>query len=626
MNTLGMAQSGITSIDLFNVDITRFPEITVQGRVINENRDPVEALSTANLTLQEDGKPLDFELHSFPISTQLVIVIDGDNYTTSQGATGETRSQETQAIALRLVDSLADGDTAMLLLRQESKTALLQDSIGDKDKLRQAVSNMKLVNLSKLPRGLDAVRSALDAIKTTTGPKKLSTLVFVSPGVFEKTPGSDFSDIINYANTLAVPINTILVRSSYNDVYFRTAFQGLQDLAQKTGGLFNHYTNVAVVDELMAGINKKRISYTFTFRSTSKSNSERTLELLPNPQAPNLIRGRIKYTVKVEAPTVNILKPEPGKEITRTASTWDQPSAEIEPGSVDVGAEVVWSQYPRRITLAEFQVENSPFGAPLPNPPGTTFNFPWDLRSYDTSGGKTFQIRVRVVDELGMESLSAPINVSVATVRPSQPPPPPSSCSDLSGAAKIGCYVREFAGVIAMVLAGIALVLVIVFGMRNRDKLVEAGGEIAGAMNQAWVRLTQGKKKPVAFLAVLSEYHRGLLGESVPIFPGVEMTTIGRNLRTNTIHIPDTRDNTPISREHCAIIQQDGKWAIKDYNSTHGTFVEKVRIEPANEFPLHDGDEIWVGTPAYGGARFLFRMAALDGTLPEANNQDRETH
>ncbi len=51
--------------------------------------------------------------------------------------------------------------------------------------------------------------------------------------------------------------------------------------------------------------------------------------------------------------------------------------------------------------------------------------------------------------------------------------------------------------------------------------------------------------------------------------------------------------STAISRQHCAILRQEGRVAIKDLGSRNGTLVNGVKI--ASETELTSGDEITVG-------------------------------
>jgi pSer/pThr/pTyr-binding forkhead associated (FHA) protein len=52
------------------------------------------------------------------------------------------------------------------------------------------------------------------------------------------------------------------------------------------------------------------------------------------------------------------------------------------------------------------------------------------------------------------------------------------------------------------------------------------------------------------------------------------------------------------SRRHAVIVQQNGRYLLRDEGSSNGTFVNGAQI---TEHPLHSGDEIRIG-----GSQFRF--------------------
>jgi hypothetical protein len=69
--------------------------------------------------------------------------------------------------------------------------------------------------------------------------------------------------------------------------------------------------------------------------------------------------------------------------------------------------------------------------------------------------------------------------------------------------------------------------------------------------------------------------------------PKSERTTIGRS--------PDCDiflDDVTVSRKHAELLQEDGRFTIRDLGSLNGTYVNRRRIESS---PLSDGDELQIG-------------------------------
>jgi pSer/pThr/pTyr-binding forkhead associated (FHA) protein len=56
--------------------------------------------------------------------------------------------------------------------------------------------------------------------------------------------------------------------------------------------------------------------------------------------------------------------------------------------------------------------------------------------------------------------------------------------------------------------------------------------------------------------------------------------------------------NPIISKRHCAIVIQNGKAILRDFNSTNGTFLNKEQITGDRE--LNNGDEINIGPLTFG--------------------------
>jgi hypothetical protein len=79
----------------------------------------------------------------------------------------------------------------------------------------------------------------------------------------------------------------------------------------------------------------------------------------------------------------------------------------------------------------------------------------------------------------------------------------------------------------------------------------------------------------------------GRAGET--FFPSGERTLIGRS--------PDCDvflDDVTVSRKHAELLQENGRFTIKDLGSLNGTFVNRKRIEAA-ETEIEDDDEIQIG-------------------------------
>jgi pSer/pThr/pTyr-binding forkhead associated (FHA) protein len=102
-------------------------------------------------------------------------------------------------------------------------------------------------------------------------------------------------------------------------------------------------------------------------------------------------------------------------------------------------------------------------------------------------------------------------------------------------------------------------------------------------------------------------------------------TAIGRSRRHADLLFHITDDDSPISRLHCTILDEDDHFAVRDEDSTNGTLVNGERITPLEPVRLHDGDTIDVAPIERGGLRFLFHIADVVGEQPSGPDQDRTT-
>lgn len=72
------------------------------------------------------------------------------------------------------------------------------------------------------------------------------------------------------------------------------------------------------------------------------------------------------------------------------------------------------------------------------------------------------------------------------------------------------------------------------------------------------------------------------------VIPLETVTRLGRS-RENTVILDDEH----VSSSHAMVTLRDGRWWVRDEDSTNGTLVNGVRID--SEAPLREGDEIQIG-------------------------------
>ena len=79
--------------------------------------------------------------------------------------------------------------------------------------------------------------------------------------------------------------------------------------------------------------------------------------------------------------------------------------------------------------------------------------------------------------------------------------------------------------------------------------------------------------------------------------------------------------DTAVSRRHAQIVCKGGSWLLSDLESRHGTYLNGIRLTPADASPLFDGDQVRIGPFTFrvggpaGAARLLTTHDDVASTL-----------
>jgi hypothetical protein len=438
-----------------------------------------------------------------------------------------------------------------------------------------------------------ALKAAMDELEFAPGaPGKTRALVLITPGM-----RADLSAEAERAIGLGAPIHVFVARN-YRSTYWTDA---LKPLASVTGGdymaAFENDNFEPLFDKLAA----QRLQHIVSYRSISPNPGARqvALEIVSGSQ---IFGATSQYSVSIQPPAVEIISPSPGAEITREAESGDTPE-DAEPTFISVVAQIAWPDgLPREVRLAQLLVDGVSVAQ------GTLADGKvesmWDLRGYQEKGKIPAGLQIQVEDELGLRGLSSAVNVSVEYVPP--------------GWIPSQAILLYFSVAIALIALGMAIFLFV-----NRAKVMPVV-QHAGDSIQDFVERVTGRRTALtakAFLIPLDGF------ESPPTKPFeiFGTTAIGRSRRNADLlfHVHD--EDSPISRLHCTILDEDDHFAIRDEDSTNGTLVNGEKLAPLEPHMLHDGDMVEVAPLERGGLKFLFQLASTDGSIPDAQSEMRIT-
>jgi VWFA-related protein len=250
-----LAQTGISTIEIAQVDNANYPEVTLYLRILDENGDRVPNLTQEQFSVTEDGTGVEVvefnPVNWQPILTVLVIDISGS-------MEGEKLSGA-KAAASTFIDLMRDQDQAGLIVFNDRVT-VRQGFTADKALLKQEIQDL---SESGKTAWYDAVVQAVNQIESRAGRK---SIILLSDGLDNRSQNS-FTQALEVARDSQVPVYTIgLGQPGDYDA------SGLQDMANKTGGRFYATPSASQLGELYSGLSQAtQEEYVVTYRSPRPS-------------------------------------------------------------------------------------------------------------------------------------------------------------------------------------------------------------------------------------------------------------------------------------------------------------------------------------------------------------------
>lgn len=650
--SVGSAQVVGGDIAITEIDTSAFPDIQTRFRLLDSTGYPVSGVTAMALEVRENGQTVAPDLWQLReledgVGVRVHFVLDAGLRVTNDGTS--TNEQWRQAVNLTtgflqsvMIENL---DTVAITAVERTGSRSIIDFTGDSAEAQAALAAYSppggVVFVSPDPEGtpvppagsysnpLEAIGNLLPVMandpEAQAGPQ---VIVLITPGI--EQGGNQTEEVANQAQDFGIPIYTILTRTDPTRAELTT-------LSDTSGGVYAAATanNTQAVDELYRHLAGQRRQYVIVHRSRLSQAGAHQLEVVWDTGG-NVLSDQAGFELaELVAPRVIIETPEAGATITRQATEYVSDTSGVEPTEQTVTATIIFPDgHERSLVSAQLMVDGAPVGA-LQRNPETRVQFSWDLRGITTEGTTSFSLQVEVRDELGLTATSPATMVAVTLIVPAPPPtapsflvtptPTPLPCySPDPLCSKVERPLREnlssVTSVVSMAIAVAALIFAGVVWL-NRGKVIEAGGRVGGAVTNFVERVTGRRVQAAAkaYLVVLEGDTN--VGRSLEVYGD---TPLGRSKQYAQLLFQQNDEDSPISRLHCTLLDEEDHFSLRDEDSANGTYLNGLRLEPLVEELLHDGDEIELAQVERGGVKLLFQLAERSGSgVPDSSRLTR---
>jgi hypothetical protein len=602
------SQVEISSLGITNIETSKFPLIELQVLAKDASGQPLQELPESMLTVWENDAEQELaSVETVEAGIRIAWVIDPGDGAFNTGVTLSEVSAEALSDLRVFVQErpwMVPGVDEVIVLTQEGPdTKVLLRASGEPEALLSVAESYVPPNeaVAELPDYGDHTRRALlSALKELRYARQ--QVVDRAEAILLYTPGmrADLTDVAEQAIALGIPIHIMLTRRQPTD-YWADA---LRPLARVTGGEFIARYERGDPEPLFEFLASQRLQHRVAYETSLTTAEERTVTLQAAWSEGSIVTSST-YSVDLAPPQVEIIAPMT-ERIFREAQGTGETGLDAEPAFINVIAEVSWPDgMPRPVEAARLLVDGVAVGQS--QVAGNQAELRWDIRGYQSESWTPVTLQVEMVDTFGMHGKSDTHELVIQYV--------PAQEKSLNLPENVLIYAS---GGIALVSLGMALFLFF-----NRAQVSSALQEAREGVVDFVERVTGRRTALVA-----RGYLVPLEGFEEPPAKSYEIygtTAIGRSRRHADLLFHIGEENSPISRLHCTLLDEDDHFTIRDEDSSNGTFVNSEKLTPLQPIVLHDGDILEIAPLERGGLRLMFQMARLDGEMPDPDDTARIT-
>lgn len=580
-------------------NISRFPEVQLNVRVLDTDMNPVNAIPQSNFSVREEGDQYQVDRLVFNeqgAGLNLYFVFDRGKF---------TDLNTVQGVINRFIQQFGvDGlDQITIIQADNNGTNKILDKSTNFGAVKAPLSEVTS-RLTYDTTPLIGVSMALDEIRASgRGCAQPSAVVVISGNIsFSYNNDEMVGLLIDTATKTGTQIHVVQTsEQSAAYGFFSQLTDGTGGNISRTSGSIGA-TSSELDASLFSSLKNLRGTYTLSYRTASGASGTRNLTVLLNGVASTAETQSSKYAVELQPAKVTVQAPLEGADVIHTAETFLDPGFVFDNDIVPIDFTIDWPDGIQRIpsqirvigitSTRELTIQE--FAGTDPN--RSSYHADWDVKDITSEGDNPMGIRVEITDELGVKTVTSPINFNIRNVIPETVAK--QTTEEINQNLKTTQYlVYVLAGFIAL-----AIVLIIIFRKKIRQAF-SSSGKIGMAMENVRKTIVGGtgrRKNPIAKLEILRP-----TVEVKSIF--TESVKLGRDPNISDYTFYTLNSECSVSGEHAHLIKKRDGWKIIAVSSSGSpVFVDEQRINMHEEVPLKSGQLVELGYQDLGSALFRF--------------------
>jgi len=568
------AQDGLR-VQILSLDKEHFPTISLSVSVTDGAGAYMANLPSTSFQVLENEEPLPgLVMQEKRVGTQQIFVINtmsGLNLRTPSGESYFALAREALLEWWARPDASEYGMDDLTLITNEdalvthvSSAAVLGAELDQFEPAFESVDNSADLLVQ-------ALNFATDAPPRAGMPRHM---IFITPYIYSLV-NLPLANVIARAVETHTAIHVVFAAPEPALDFVGT--EGLQQLAQETGGMFMHFNPEAGLTAITEEVLTQRKLYELTYSShVNVSGIISTMVRVTDSNLQGLSEPH-SYEIDVQPPELAFLQPP--AIISREPTDPDNPLETLAPTSQNLRLLITFPDGHSRSITSTWLVVDGEVMDQRSLPPLDIFT--WDLSQYMESD--THSVKAVAQDILGLEASSPESQIFVDV------PSPPSGLSALRPA------LGSLLAVLAVLVAGVVLAVTLLnLGQRSQSgrlRREEPKPRSKVSLKRASLQSPDAAQPAVALLTPL-EHTAGEL-QALPL-TGAELT-LGRDASLAAVTI----DDPSVSSIHARLIRRaGGSFFLRDQGSVAGTWVNYEQVSQDGR-ELQHGDLIHLGRVAF---------------------------